>query len=192
MKHTFRSLESWPYPPTINRRSPYTFKAKWSDTLRLLDRELGMLGGSEIVIAAGFRDRDLRLDGMPRSDARAPAHPGIILAFKAWRLPGNPLLEYGTDVCQRWEHNVRSIALGLESLRAVDRYGITRRSEQYAGFRQLTTGADGEASLARGRALIDEAGGVAEALHATHPDKGGDPIDFQSVMLARGSMGSHA
>lgn len=44
-------------------------------------------------------------------------------------------LVYATDACQDWRHNVRSIALGLEALRAVDRYGISRRGEQYAGFR---------------------------------------------------------
>lgn len=51
-------------------------------------------------------------------------------------------LIYATDVCDYWQHNVRSIALGLEALRAVDRYGISRRGEQYAGFRgTLTAGA---------------------------------------------------
>lgn len=43
-------------------------------------------------------------------------------------------LVYATDTCVLWQHNVRSIALGLEALRAVDRYGITKRGEQYAGF----------------------------------------------------------
>jgi len=44
-------------------------------------------------------------------------------------------LVYATDCCQFWQHNVRSIALGLQALRAVDRYGISRRGEQYSGFR---------------------------------------------------------
>lgn len=48
-------------------------------------------------------------------------------------------LVYATDVCDFWQHNVRSIALGLQSLRAVDRYGISRRGEQYAGFRGALT-----------------------------------------------------
>ena len=183
MRYTFRALEAWPYPPTKTRRSAYTFKAGWDDTLRLLDRELRTIGAHECVIAAGFRDRDLRIDGMPRSDARAPSHPGVILSFVALGLIGSPRLEYGTDVCQRWEHNVRSIALGLESLRAVDRYGITRRSEQYAGFKQLAA-ADDAPTIARGAALIHEAGGVREAKRITHPDAGGDRLDFESVVMA--------
>lgn len=50
-------------------------------------------------------------------------------------------LVYATDSCDRWQDNVRSIALGLEALRAVDRFGISREGQQYAGFRAaLTTG----------------------------------------------------
>lgn len=185
MRYTFRALEAWPYAPTRSRRSRYAFKAPWSSTLALLERELRILGAAECVIAAGFRERDLRLDGMPRSDARAPAHPGIIIAFAATGLAGRPRLEYGTDSCEFWEHNVRSIALGLEALRAVDRFGISRRGEQYAGFRELTTGADDQPTITRGRKLIREAGGVRAAKRATHPDsKNGDRVDFESVIMA--------
>lgn len=187
MNYVFRALPDWPYPPTRKRRSRNTFRSSWNDTLTLLARELRMLGGLDCAIAAGFRERDIRLDGMPRGDARVPAHPGIELSFTARKLDGRPRLVYATDVCERWEHNVHSIALGLESLRAVDRYGITRKSEQYAGWKQLTTGAD-QPSVARGLRLISEAGGrVTDALKATHPDPGGDPIDFQSVRLAQGA-----
>lgn len=184
MRVEFRSLAVWPYRPTERRRGPRTFPAGWDSTLRLLAREIGYLAGSDVILAAGFREQDLRLDGMPRANALEPSHPGIILSFNAHAIAGRPRLEYGTDVCERWQHNVRSIALGLESLRAVDRYGITRRSEQYAGFREITSGGD-EPSPARGRRLIDEHGGYRAALHATHPDAGGDRVDFESVIRAQ-------
>lgn len=83
-----------------------------------------------------------------------------------------------------WEDNLRAIALALEALRKVDRYGVTRRGEQYTGWKQLTAGDSGP-SAERGRRLIADAGGVAEALKATHPDLGGAQIDFESVQLAR-------
>lgn len=41
---------------------------------------------------------------------------------------------FATDSCVLWRHNVRSLALGLASLRDVDRYGMTKRGQQYAGF----------------------------------------------------------
>lgn len=39
-----------------------------------------------------------------------------------------------------WQHNVRAIGLGLQALRAVDRYGITSGREQYRGFAELPSG----------------------------------------------------
>jgi hypothetical protein len=39
-----------------------------------------------------------------------------------------------------WQNNVRAIALALEALRKVDRYGVTRGNEQYTGFRALGSG----------------------------------------------------
>lgn len=179
---TFRPLPDWPYPQTRGRRSPYTFTASWSQTLAALKHEVGYLDGSACIIAAGFREDELRLDGLPRANALRPSHPGIEISFDT-RKHGR--LVYATDVCERWEHNVRSIALGLEALRAVDRYGITRRGEQYAGWRQIGTGTDGGPSIERGRALIREAGDWREAVKSTHPDVGGNPIDFESIQLAR-------
>lgn len=180
MNYAFRPLPTWPYPetPASERRSRYAFKAPWSNTLDLLYHEIVMIGGSNAVIGAAFREADLRLDGLPRSGARAPSHPGIELSFDS----AHGRLVYATDVCERWEHNVRSIALGLASLRAVDRYGITRRGEQYAGWRQIESGGP---SADRGRELIRQHGSVTAALKATHPDHGGDPLEFADVQAAR-------
>jgi hypothetical protein len=176
LRYTFRPLAMWPYPETRDRRSRSTFKVPWSKTIDLLARELGMLGVSSVVIGAALREQDIRLDGLPRSNARTPPHPGVELSFTS----RHGRLVYATDTCVFWEHNVRSLALGLEALRAVDRFGITRHGEQYAGFRQLESG-----SRSRGDELIDEHGGVRAALHATHPDHGGDPRDFAAVQAVR-------
>lgn len=177
---TFRPLTAWPHPDTRPRRSRWTFKAPWSNTLDLLYRELRYLHASNIVIGAFFREGDIRLDGMPRSSAPAPAHPGIEVSFDTSK---HGRLVYSTDVCEFWQHNVRAVALGLEALRAVDRHGITRRGEQYAGWKQLTSGGP---SVERGEKLIREHGSVRAALMATHPDHGGDPAAFADVQAARG------
>lgn len=178
----FRPLPAWPYPATPHRRwKPFT--AGWSATIRDLERELSALRAGSIILAAGFREQDLRLDGWPRSGAQNPPFPGVELSFDTHRA-GRGRLVYATDVCEHWQDNVRSIALGLEALRAVDRYGITRRGEQYAGWLELTSGADDAPSIDRGRALIREAGSVREAKRVTHPDAGGERLDFESVLLA--------
>lgn len=182
---TFRAVPIWPYPRTIGRRSRWTFKAPWSDTLRLLQHEILNLNGREAIIGAGFQEGDLRRDGLPRSDAREPSHPGVEVSFYSG-MHGKRLI-YATDVCEDWRHNVRSIALGLGALRAVDRYGITRRGEQYAGFMALESGGP---SIDAGRRLVEEAGGILEALRKYHPDlNNGEDRAFMDVQAYRASVG---
>lgn len=141
MQSTFRPLPlaEWgkPFTPDAERRSRYTFKAGYDNTLNLLDRELWHLGAESFVIEAAFREVDIRVtDGLPKSNARVPEFPGVRIAFDSVHGP----LIYQTDTCQTWQHNLRSIALGLEALRAVDRHGISSRAEQYTGFKAIGAG----------------------------------------------------
>lgn len=182
---TFRPLER-PVGSGPTRYSP--FRASWSNTVALLSKELRAHGARKTVLEVDLREADIRLDGLPRADRNART-PGIVLSFDATNVPGSPALRY--EVCEftNWQDNVRAIALGLEALRAVDRYGVTRRGEQYAGWKQLAAGTGvGEGNPSRGRQLIEEAGGdVKAALSAAHPDHGGEPDDFRDVMAARES-----
>jgi hypothetical protein len=171
-----RPIVLWPHPETRGRRRA-AFKAAWSDTVELLEREVGMLGGRQAVMQIAVTEADIRLDGGIRATAR-PAHPGIIVSFDSKHGP----LEYATDVFNHWQDNVRAVALGLEALRKVDRYGIAKRGEQYRGWKALEAGGP---SPARGEELIREHGSVRAALMATHPDHGGDPDDFAAVQAAR-------
>jgi hypothetical protein len=155
------------------------FSAKWSDTVVLLERELRLLRASRVVLELDMEEQDFRLDGLPRANARART-PGVILSMET---PHGPL-RYVVDTYASWEENVRAIAKALEALRAVDRYGVTKRGEQYAGWKALPSG-NGGASAERGRALIRDYGSVAAALHATHPDKGGNAEEFEDVQAAR-------
>jgi hypothetical protein len=177
---TFRPLLVWPHQstPDWERRGRLTFRAGWDDTVSRLMAEIGLLDGSDILIGAGLSADDIRQDGLPRANARQPLHPGVEVSFNAKR----GRLVYATDVCDFWQHNVRSIALGLEALRAVNRYGITRKGEQYAGFLQI---AAGETAVERGRRLAAAAGGVKAALIRHHPDHGGDPADLNAVLAYR-------
>ncbi|WP_165701546.1 hypothetical protein [Crateriforma conspicua] len=58
----------------------------------------------------------------------------MILSFESDSAGG---LSFPCDSCDLWQHNVRSIALAMQALRAVDRYGVTRRAEQYRGWARL-------------------------------------------------------
>lgn len=166
----------------LHRYSP--FKAPWSRTVSLLARELRMLGAKRAVMQVDLREQDFRIDGIPRSDRRAQS-PGVVLSLDTKFGP----LRYEVGTYSHWEDNVRAIALGLEALRAVDRYGVTRRGEQYAGWKQLPTGSDSP-SVDKGRQIVEEHGSVREAIRATHPDKGGSVRDFEHVMAYRESVGT--
>lgn len=164
--------------PDPDRVAP--FRARWQDTVGLLSREVRHLRPSRGVLEAAFTEGQLRLDGFPKATAR-PWSEAVILT-----LVGTPHgdLRYPCSTFTSWQDNVRAIALALEALRKVDRYGVTKRGEQYAGWRALGPG-NGAASADRGRELIRRHGGVAQALKATHPDHGGSPADFADVMAAR-------
>jgi hypothetical protein len=177
---TFRPLER-PVGGGGARLAP--FHASWTSTVELLVKELRAHGARRCVLEVDIREEDLRLDGLPRAN-RAARTPGIVLSFEAAKVPGSPKLRYEVGTYSDWRDNLRAIALGLQALRAVDRYGVTKRGEQYAGWKALPMGS-GDPSPERGRVLIREHGSVAAALKATHPDHGGDPAAFADVQAAR-------
>lgn len=154
-----RPLTTWPGPltsPHERRRSQ--FSAPIRNTLAILNRELWHIGAMTSVMEVAIPPEQFRIDGRPRATARAE-HPGVVLS-----LPKTDLgpLRYATDLFTTWQDNLRAIALGLEALRKVERYGITRRGEQYVGFKALPPGtALGQASHmtidVAVRVILDEA-----------------------------------
>jgi hypothetical protein len=136
---TLRPIEQWPGKPTATRQRS-NFSAPSRSTLDLLDRELHYLGTSNrnapTVLQVALREQDFRNDGMPRANAR-PTHPGVILSIESKHGP----LSYPCDRFDLWQDNLRAIALSLEALRKVDRYGVTKSAEQYTGFKSLPAGA---------------------------------------------------
>lgn len=129
----FVALEKWPVAPTpSHRRVDSPFRAKWAQTIDLLETELNHLKAKEIVIQADCDRSQIRLDGLMRADAKLRG-PGVVLSFESKHGP----LSYPCDQYKDWQDNVRAIALSLEKLRAVDRYGVTRQAEQYKGWARL-------------------------------------------------------
>jgi hypothetical protein len=146
MEYRFVSLETWP-----GERTRYPgrskFRAGHNDTLELLDRELRHLAAKNVVIQADCDKSQIRMDGMLYSGARLRTG-GVILTFDSKLGP----LSYPCDKYSDWHDNLRAIALSLEALRAVDRYGVTRRAEQYKGWTRLPAPAE-----ANGFATLEDA-----------------------------------
>lgn len=160
MQVTFRPLPTWPHKPTASRHRA-RFDTPYPRTLELLEREVRALGGRDVVMGVGLSERDIRLDGQPRANARAFGHPGVEISFDS-RDHGRQT--FATDQYLDWQDNVRAIALSLEALRA------------------------GPGKEERGRHLVARYGSVTAALRATHPDTGGDSAseaDFNAVMAIK-------
>jgi hypothetical protein len=201
----------------ISDRTPFTgrpvcspFTAAWSSTLDLLDRELFHLGARHVVLEVDIPDGHFRRDGLPRADARASS-TAVRLVFDTTR---HGTLQYATDrygadwygriLATGWQDNVRAIALGLEALRKVDRYGIARSGEQYRGYAQLPA-APAPMTADEAQRVIERYSGLStygptevpnpltlirRARANTHPDRNGgdreayDQVDRAAQVLA--------
>lgn len=180
MNISFRPLAVWPHKPTARRRRA-SFKTSYPRTIGLLEREVRALGGGDVTMGVGLEEYDIRQDGQPRANARARVHPGVEVSFDS-RDHGRQT--FATDEYDDWQDNVRAIALSLEALRAVERWGVSK-GKQYAGFALLTAG-PGLEDL--GRRHVERWGSVKEALRHTHPDTGDTDMtdhDYQAVLAYR-------
>lgn len=191
---TLRPFEN---PPKAGK-IPSPFDAPLTATLHVLQRELKMLNARQIVLQVGYREQDLRLDGMPRATARM-IHDGVALSFESkWgplRYETNEFTQRYYSSGEGWQQNLRAIALGMESLRKVDRYGVSKRGEQYTGWRAIpmsTDAADSLTSATQAREYLQEkwSGDITAAIKATHPDAGGDSDEFRRVMKAKELIGT--
>lgn len=189
----WKSLDSWP-GEFAHRRKRSAFEAGFGATLDLLDRELRQLSATDIVIEMDLTPGQMRVDGTgPKARSQAP--PPVKLSFTSKHGP----LVYATDRFDAWQDNLRAIALGLEALRKVDRYGISTRGEQYAGWAQLEAGGPSReeaitvvADIARmtfDQVDGDLKRGWRQALIRSHPDHGGDPADWDRLQFAGQTLG---
>jgi hypothetical protein len=196
-------------------RSPFT--AKWGDTVDLLEREINFViarGHPEVLIQVDAPEGAMRLDGGLRADARVNFH-GVIISFESKHGP----LSYSCDKYSasswarsgdpKWQANVRAIALGLEALRKIERYGIADSGQQYTGWNALPPGRPMPAAkmtaeqaaqfIARTssaieiqtdawRILLDDRkvlrARYRDAAFKLHPDHGGDRAEFDRLQEA--------
>lgn len=177
MRYAFEPLGDWTRPVTTEHPA-CRFRSGYADTIDLLDREVVQLGATLIVVQIDVSRAEIRNDGLPRAHAR-PRTPGVRVSFDSIHGP----MAYATDRFADWRDNLRAIAMSLQALRAVDRYGVNGTGEQYTGWLAIEAGPN--MSVADARALIDSYGGEREAQKATHPQFGGTQEAFDRVQLAR-------
>lgn len=209
-----RPISTYPVSETRHRRRA-PFRATPGRTMNELEYELNRIGAKDVVLEIDVREQDISVrTGWPMANAR-PASPRVVLSFTH---PDQGGVRYPCDTFDSWEGNMRAITLALEALRAVSRYGVVRKGEQYVGWKALpanttavmTTQAAMAILVARdptsamvtsdiavkmqAEALKDRAKArdiYLRAARATHPDTGGETGQFQQVQSAREVLGKH-
>lgn len=186
----FRPLVQWPGERTKDyKRKEATFRVKYEGTLNDLEYELAQLKARDIIIQVdNLSLQDIRNDGWPRGGWQPRGgNQGVIVSFDSPK--GS--MSFPCDRYTEWRDNLRAIALGLEALRAVDRYGVTRGNEQYRGWSRLETpGANGivkmdresasrfiNALIERGEWTAVDANDIKLAKRLNHPDHGVSEAD---------------
>lgn len=212
--YTVRPLSDRTWLRRPSQRAGTRFQAKWVDTEALLLEEVDRLGGRQLVIEVDVREQDLKLDGTLRANAREAASPAVVVAFETSK-HGPMLYRCDTFVApyswqgKDWHQNVRAIALTLQALRAVDRYGATETGQQYAGFKAIGGGTpmpgptakpitrdvakrviyDAAREIRIDADMVDLGSAYRWAIRATHPDAGGTREAFDRVQAAARVLG---
>jgi hypothetical protein len=206
MRYEIRPLGAWDRPVTEPRAGSGRFRAPWSTTLDLLAHEIELLDGTLAVLQIDVEQGDIRRDGMLATRAKV-GFPGVKVSFDS----RHGSLTYASDAYEpryhsdppAWQANVRAIALALQALRAVDRYGVTRSGEQYRGWTAITAATQrpmtrseaatfivgsGHTSYTAAQVLSSPllaANAYRQAAKACHPDRGGDSEVFHRLTAAR-------
>lgn len=134
----------------------------------------------DLVISSNL---ELRLDGLPRSNQREPADPGVAVYWVDRFDRSQPPKCMAIDQYDRVADNLAAVAATLDAMRAIERHGGAAILDRaFAGFAALP----GPAAV-DWRAVLDPADpeGSYRRLRAKHhPDRAGDASAFQQVQDA--------
>ena len=129
--------EGWPRTPDHKRCGGYHFKTTVKKAAHDVEQEVRRLGGRSLRISV---DLPPLVSGDGFHAGRNAWDPGVAIYFM---LRGRPHV-MACDTYQRTEHNLRALALTVESLRAIERHGASGILDRaMAGFAALPPGSPG-------------------------------------------------
>ena len=151
-------------------------------------RQLGLLGADDVVISS---NKMTRQDGLPYAKQREPEDSGVAVYFD---LDG----EQQCIPCDKWDNtaqNLRAIALTVEALRGIERWGAKEMvNAAFRGFKALPAQAIVTPYTAKLwhevlEVLPNASPEVIKAayrqkIRVAHPDHGGSTAAFQEVQRA--------
>jgi len=176
---------AWPRAEKPQRSAFSTSLAAARDEVR---RELRLLGATDVVISTNIITN---LDGTYRAKQRMPEDRGVAVYFK---LNG----EDQCFPCDRWlwvEENLHAIALSIEALRGLERWGAKEMvAAAFKGFKALPANAIVTPYTAKPwhevlQVAPDASREMVEAAYRVqakrlHPDLGGTQADFEALSRA--------
>lgn len=121
--------------PDGRPRSQYRNHAAFKSSLarardHLLD-EIRLLGGTSTILSSNL---ELRMDGLPYANQKAPSDPGIAVYF-TYKKTNHC---FACDDWRNVEDNVRAIGKTIEALRGISRWGTGDMMERaFLGFVRL-------------------------------------------------------
>lgn len=148
------------WPSGLPRSTPAKarFKTSFSQARRSLYSELDRLGAEHIVLSMNVEYYERGGVQMPYADRRQPDDAGVAVYFL---LEGERMC-FASDAWDRVEHNMRAIALTIEAMRGIERWGVNEAKRRaFSGFKALPPA---EAAL--------------EPSHAATPE----PVDWRKIL----------
>lgn len=177
--HPLQWPQGWPITPTYQRGTP-KFRTTIESALRELQTEVKMLGGTDLVLSSNYT-----------LGVSNPKEPGVVAYFiynkNRVAIP-----------CDRWlriENNVKAIALTINAMRGMERWGAKHMIEaMFTGFKQLPPSSKrdwwvvlgfgrptGRPDASSDSAISDRYRSLAQQ---KHPDRGGSNADMVELNAA--------
>jgi hypothetical protein len=173
---------SWPRRAT-RKRAAFRVSGVHAATQQVL-HELRRLGAREVLVSSNV---ELRLDGLPRSGAKAPSDPAVAVYFT---VKGRPAVL----ACDAWdlpEHNLVAIAKHVEAIRGQARWGVGSLEQAFTGYLALPPARNGKPARPWHEVLEFDADtprdpGVVRDVYrllakSRHPDAGGSAEAFKEL-----------
>lgn len=163
------------------RTSTTTSALSIAGALDRLEAELSRLGADEPILSTNVK---VGIRGMPLSTSAEPLDPGVAVYITLDR----KALVFACDKWDRVADNIAAISQHIDALRRIDRYGVGKLEQAFAGYAALPpTAEDWRIVLGVGEyATIEQVDAAfLELAKTTHPDVGGSNDEMAKLTAAR-------
>lgn len=207
-------------PSPVSARFKVADRELWNDMSFEIMRLQTEADPDEFIVQLDVAETDIRVDGTGLKRGSRVGYHGVVVSFESRHGP----LRFASDhydswwLRDAWRANIRAVTLHLQSLRAIERHGVAKSGEQYAGWKAIGPGS-GDSSIQAGSMSIVDAmtileaeadapgafdpraerlsRGIVASVHRravknAHPDGGGSASRFQAVQAAYGVLDRNA